>query len=83
MQEDTAPLAKISSMAREALLEYNKLRPAHEKLPQTARSLRWRPPPVGLLKVNFDGALFVEENIAGLGIIIRNESGLVMAALTQ
>nr|POF04761.1 putative ribonuclease h protein [Quercus suber] len=83
MQEDTAPLAKTSSMACEALQEYNQLRPTHEKLPRTARSIRWCPPPIGLLKVNFDGALFAEENIAGLGIIIRNESGLVMAALTQ
>ena len=83
MQEDMAPLAKISSMAHEALQEYNQLRPTHEKLPRIARSVRWRPPPTGLLKVNFDGALFAKENIAGLGIIVRNESGLVMAALTQ
>ena len=83
MQEDMAPLAKISSMAHEALQEYNQLRPTHEKLPRIARSVRWRPPPTGLLKVNFDGALFAKENIASLGIIVRNESGLVMAALTQ
>ena len=70
-------------MAREVLLEYNQLRPTHEKLPRIARSIRWHPPPVGLLKVNFDGTLFAEENIAGLGIIIRNESRLVMVALTQ
>lgn len=36
----------------------------------------------GLLKVNFDGALFADENTVGVGIIIRNDSGLVMAALT-
>lgn len=83
MQEDMALLTKICSMAHEALLEYNQLRPTHEELPRTARSVRWCPPLAGLLKVNFDGALFAEENIVGLGIIIRNESGLVMAALTQ
>ena len=33
--------------------------------------------------MNFDGTFFAEENTAGLGIIIRNDSGLVMAALTQ
>lgn len=33
--------------------------------------------------MNFDGALFAEENIAGLGVIIRNDSRLVMAALSQ
>ena len=33
--------------------------------------------------MNFNGALFVEENIVGLGVIIRNDSGLVMDALSQ
>ena len=33
--------------------------------------------------MNFDGALFAEENIVGLGVIIRNDSGLVMDALSQ
>ena len=34
-------------------------------------------------KVNFDEALFAKENKAGLGIIIYNDDGLVMVALTQ
>ena len=33
--------------------------------------------------MNFNGALFVEENIVGLGVIIRNDSGLVMDAFSQ
>ena len=37
---------------------------------------RWRPPPIGSVKVNFD-------DTAGLGIIIRDDHGLVMAALSQ
>ena len=55
----------------------------HEKIPRIARSVRWRPPPSGLLKINFDEALSTKENIAGLGIIVRNENGLAMVALTQ
>ena len=35
------------------------------------------------MKVNFDGALFEGERKAGLGAIICNENGLVMAALSQ
>jgi len=70
-------------MACEALQEYHQLHPIHAKIPHTTRSVRWRPPPAGLLKVNFDGAFFAEENTASLGIIIRNDNGLVMAALTQ
>ena len=58
-------------MAREALQEYHQLRPIHAKISHTTRSIRWLPPPVGLLKVNFDGAFFAEENTAGLGIYNR------------
>ena len=83
VEEETFPLAKTSSLACEGLQEYQQLCPIHTKIPRTARLVRWRSPPTGLLKVNFDGAYFAEENKAGLGIIIRNDVGLVMATLTQ
>ena len=34
-------------------------------------------------RYNFDGAVFSQAGLAGIGIIIRNEQGLVMAALSQ
>ena len=64
-------------MAYEGLQEYQQLHPIHTKIPCIARSVKW------LLKINFDGALFAEENKAGLGIIICDDDRLVMAALTQ
>lgn len=64
--EDTYPLAKINSMAGESLQEFQKVCPIHTKIPRTARSVRWRPPPNGSVKVNFDGALFPKENVADL-----------------
>ena len=35
------------------------------------------------MKVNFDGVIFREKSLAGLGCIIRNNKDLVMAAFTQ
>ena len=40
-------------------------------------------PPIGWYRINFDGAMFVKENVAGLGSMIRNENNLIMAALSQ
>ena len=82
VEEETFPLTKINSLACAGLQEYQQLHPIHTKIPCIVRSVRWRPLPTGLLKVNFDGAYFAEENKAGIGIIICNDVGLVMAALT-
>ena len=43
----------------------------------------WAPPPVGCMKVNYDGAVFSEANKGGIGVIIRNEMGLPMISLSQ
>lgn len=34
-------------------------------------------------KINFDGAIFEKENVADLGVVIRNHEGLVMASLSE
>ena len=51
--------------------------------PPTRIHTKWEPPPSDWVKINFDGAIFQEKDEAGLGAIIRNDHGLVMAALTQ
>lgn len=45
--------------------------------------VRWKPPSSGLFKINFDGALFDNLALAGLGIVIQDEQGLIIAALSQ
>ena len=43
----------------------------------------WTTPDHQWVKVNFDGATFADENKAGLGVVIRNDAGLVMASQSQ
>ena len=43
----------------------------------------WKPPSPGLFKINFDGATFEYLNQAGIGVVIRDEHGLVIVALSQ
>ena len=42
-----------------------------------------QPPGPCQYKVNVDRALFVADNTAGLGVVIRNEHGQVMAPLSE
>ena len=36
-----------------------------------------------MVKVNFDGALFSPQSSAGLGLVVWDPAGLVLAALSQ
>ena len=42
----------------------------------------WKPPPATAYKLNFDAAIFADLDRTGVGAIIRNEQGQVMAAMT-
>ena len=44
---------------------------------------RWQPPGAGLFKINFDGAVFEDRKLAGLDTVIRDESRLIIVALSQ
>ncbi|XP_042939607.1 uncharacterized protein LOC122274657 [Carya illinoinensis] len=45
--------------------------------------LQWKLPPCGKQKLNFDAALFHDINFAGVGVILRNEVGEVVFALSR
>lgn len=78
----TISLSQLLDQAKDRLLEFfQHLNPAP---PSTVRTDScWRPPDSSSFKINFDGALFSQEKRAGIGVVIRNEAGLVMAPLTQ
>ena len=42
----------------------------------------WHPPPASVFKLNFDAAIFSDLNSSGVGAMIRNEKGEVMAAMS-
>ncbi|KAH9695348.1 putative reverse transcriptase/RNA-dependent DNA polymerase [Citrus sinensis] len=50
---------------------------------QRNRKQVWNPPPCGWFKINVDAAVNVKDQIAGLGVIIRNSNGEVVAAAVQ
>nr|POE78826.1 hypothetical protein CFP56_59400 [Quercus suber] len=42
----------------------------------------WQPPPQSVYKLNYDAAVFADSTSYGFGVVIRNFSGEVMAAMT-
>ena len=45
--------------------------------------VKWKPPGSEFYKVNYDGAMFAELGVAGIGVVVRNEKGEVMASLAE
>ena len=43
----------------------------------------WKPPPPSYFKVNIDGALFVKSKKSGVGVIMHDEDGNVVAAMCR
>uniref|UniRef100_A0A7N2LAT9 RNase H type-1 domain-containing protein n=1 Tax=Quercus lobata TaxID=97700 RepID=A0A7N2LAT9_QUELO len=45
--------------------------------------VRSKSPFAGLFKINFDGAIFENMDLAGLGFVVRDEHGMIIASLSQ
>ena len=48
-----------------------------------AMPLAWVPPSLGLCKINVDGALSRTKKLAGIGVVIRDHRGRILAALCR
>nr|POF00563.1 putative ribonuclease h protein [Quercus suber] len=81
--ESTAPVDRICSLAMDNLQDFQRASPPPLRSSRSVRPAKWSPPPPGWFKINFDGATFSSKSLVGLGVIIRNDKGLVMAAYTQ
>ena len=43
----------------------------------------WKSPPLGCYKVNVDGAVFKDRGHCGIGVVVRNDKGQIMGALSK
>ena len=48
----------------------------------TSSRHHWQPPPQNMYKLNFDAAVFMEQQRSGVGAIIRNAQGEVIAGMS-
>ncbi|XP_075665671.1 uncharacterized protein LOC142635397 [Castanea sativa] len=45
--------------------------------------VHWQPPQADVVKINFDGANFSETNTSGIGVVVRDSAGNVLASMSQ
>lgn len=51
--------------------------------PPIISSMSWVAPPNPLLKINYDDVVFKETKEAGIGVVIKNSAGQVIASLIE
>ncbi|KAK3212813.1 hypothetical protein Dsin_017519 [Dipteronia sinensis] len=76
---------QVVPWAEEFLAEFQDANSEAAKLVGRARptGICWRPLEVGMLKLNTDVAIDVQNQRVGLGMVIRDDLGMVLAASTQ
>ncbi|XP_075663045.1 uncharacterized protein LOC142632549 [Castanea sativa] len=74
------PLNQLSQWAHDNYVEYKALKNAPISS-RKGRRARWKPPDQERFKINFDKAIFAEENCSGLGVIILDKEGQVIASM--
>ena len=82
VSQTACPLNQILNISKERKNEFQLLHPSNLRQ-QHRKHTRWKPPAEDFLKVNYDGAIFQEQGRVGIGVVIRNSTGEVMASLSQ
>ncbi|GMY15487.1 hypothetical protein FCV25MIE_10726 [Fagus crenata] len=83
LQQEAVSINQVGSKAKCYLEEFTRETEQSKPQPQPEMTVKWQPPSKLRYKVNFNGAVFKETNEAGIGVIVRDSHGLVMASLTQ
>ena len=79
------PLHQIFQISSERLVEFSACQPAATPVSVGRPNCRtrWQPPPADLMKINFDEAVFSSSNAVGIGVVIRNNLGQVIASCSE
>lgn len=72
----------LNKQAMDYLEEFQNQRQQLSTSTPTPVKKKLEPPPHSVLKLNFDAAIFADQNCTGFGAIIRNEKGEVMATMS-
>ena len=73
---------QIATTAKDHIVEFAQTytTPLFPRVTTTPPQTRWHPLHLGLVKINCDGATSKEQNKSGVGVVIRNRNGMVLAS---
>ena len=76
---------QIPSSAKERVAELKLTEPAPSITWPDLTSFRakWHPPNSDMVKINCNGATFKEQKKSGIGVVIRDNNGLVMTSMSK
>ena len=76
-------LGRIYSDAVDRLHEFQLAQDNSVQQQVVAHPTHWLPPPPNQYKANSDGVIFMDSGTAGLGVVVRDAEGMVIAALSK
>lgn len=82
LQEKIVPFSGIREAVCQFMQLYSSCR-VHPVSCKLVRQRKWQPLNPGEYKTNFDGAMFTKSDEAGLGVVLRDSNGLVVAAMAE
>jgi len=82
VREPVLPLANIAATTRDNLREFQSLQLKPHDTSRPRRKV-WKPPDTNTCKTNFDKTMFKDLNKAGIGVVVQNSQGEVMAAMSE
>lgn len=82
MNEVVLAMERLFDQAVQLLQEFQNAHPAQPKAVHPVRP-PWKSLDPSELKTNFDEAVFDDLNSAGIGVVVRNSQGDIMAALSE
>ena len=74
-------LHQLAQVSKEHLDEFLSIHSRPLPCPPQPR-VYWKPPPNDLVKINFNDAIFSEVNRLGIGVVVHDKNGLVLASLS-
>ncbi|KAK9993781.1 hypothetical protein SO802_023484 [Lithocarpus litseifolius] len=83
LDRSTRPLNQVLSVAGEMLHDFLDAQDEVSMTTQVSTQPHWNAPTQTRYKANFDGALFSSTDVAGLGVVIRDNVGAVIGALSM